>query len=590
MRSNTGLRRRLRGTAALVLVGLAAACGGGGSTPKVSVPTIEFGPASNTDGLLRPTPNGFSFANFAAASVPNVAFGGADLAAMFGSGPEVCSSGTGDTCVPTAEAAEWARMVNESRQSGHCEGFIVLALQRFAVKESPDTAQLSTDTPVVRGIYRGFATQFLDGARAESRAWRGQSVRDVVAELVSSLKDGVPDHVLGVYGEIGGHAVLPYSVTFADKDNARIGIYDSNWPGQERHVSVDLAAGTWRFSFDGQDPESDPNAWTGGSGDIDLSSLKGRIGGACPFCDSKTTTTTPTMLSIRASAPTWSLATARGTVTPGGAQVEGVDVTKVRAAGILPKSDEWVVTVDPAEMGATKPVRLSLPAGSSATIVTPRAIARATTGKKAAAAFDLTPTTVSTTSRTASVLLTNGDRAVTADNRATTLSLDGEGVPVTGTVATTVPSPQTTAGTKATTTTVKGTTTATTTGPTATTVGPTATTTAPATTAAPTTTTNPISMTHSFRNGGTTGYTNSCGMEILDVTVNGATNVSSVTATVGGTAAPSAMNSSGNDWTFYSMPNKSPGTYTMAVTVTAANGTHTKNLTIVYDNDCIQGN
>ena len=586
-----------------VFAALVAGCGGSGAgAPEVSVPVIEFGPASDTDSMLRASPNGFSFPNFTAASVTGQEFAGADLAAMFGSGPEICASGSGDSCVPTAEAAEWARMVNDSRQSGHCEGFIVLALQRFAEKATPDTEKLATESPVVHGIFRGFSSQFLQTTRDESRAWRGRSVRDVIAELVTSLKDGVPDHVLGLYGKIGGHAVLPYSVIFADKDNAEIGIYDSNWPGQERRVTVDLAKGTWQFSFDGQDPETDPNAWTGGSGDMDLSSLKAHVTGPCPFCDSKTTTTTPTMLAIRASAPTWSLTTSRGTVTPTGQPVQGVDVTKVRAsgAGVPAKTDEWVVTVDASEMKQASPVRLAMPAGSTATVVTPRAVARATTGKKASAAFDLTPTTVSTDSRTASVLLANGDRKVTASNKATTLSLDNDGVPVTGTVVSTAPP------SNATVTTTKGGSSAATTAPptgTATTAPPTGTATTapgagttttvgdsnattPGTTTATTTTTNPISLTHSFREGGTTGYNNSCAMEILDVTVNGATNVSSVTATVGGTAAPSAMNSSGNDWTFYSMPNKSPGTYTMAVTVNASNGSRTKTLTIVYDNDC----
>ena len=578
------------------VVAVSACSGSGEPATTVSVPDVELGPASNTDGVLRPTPNGFSFMNFGASAVPAEEFGGADLAAMFGSGPEICASGTDATCSPTAEAAEWARMVNESRQSGHCEGFIVQALQRFGAKETPDTSSLTNSPGVVHGIIRGFASQFLPGTRAESKAWSKRSVRDITAELVASLKDGVPDHVLGVYGEIGGHAVLPYAVTFTDAAHASISIYDSNWPGQERRVTVDLDAQEWAFSFDGTDPETDPNAWTGGNGSMDLSSLKAHVQGSCPFCDSKTTTTTPTMLAIRAAAPTWRLTTARGTVTAEGSDIDGVHVSRVRAGATIPtKKNEWLVTVEPTEISAGKSVRLSLPAGSSAVIVTPKAIARAATDKKATADFSINDRSITTASKTADLTLTNGDRKVSAANKAVTLTLDGDDAPVVGSTTPTTVAQTTT--TVAKTTTTRPTSSATTTTIANQTAGTTVTTAAPATTSAPTTTvaqttttTNPVNFTHSFRNGGASGYWNSCSSEILDLTVTGAATVTSVTGSVGGTTMSNAMNSSGNDWTFYSMPTKTPGTYSMTITVNASNGVRTKTLTIVYDNDCIQGN
>jgi hypothetical protein len=571
------------------VVAVSACSGSGEPATTVSVPDVELGPASNTDGVLRPTPNGFSFMNFGASAVPAEEFGGADLAAMFGSGPEICASGTDATCSPTAEAAEWARMVNESRQSGHCEGFIVQALQRFGAKETPDTSSLTNSPGVVHGIIRGFASQFLPGTRAESKAWSKRSVRDITAELVASLKDGVPDHVLGVYGEIGGHAVLPYAVTFTDAAHASISIYDSNWPGQERRVTVDLDAQEWAFSFDGTDPETDPNAWTGGNGSMDLSSLKAHVQGSCPFCDSKTTTTTPTMLAIRAAAPTWRLTTARGTVTAEGSDIDGVHVSRVRAGATIPtKKNEWLVTVEPGEFSSGRSVALRLPAGSSATIVTPSAIARAATGKSTAD-FSVRERSITTESRSATLVLANGNKTVSATNKAATLTLDGNDLPVTGVVTTTTVLRSTTTASapssSAVTTTIANQT-----------AGTTVTTTAPATTSAPTTTvaqttttTNPVNFTQSFRNGGASGYWNSCSSEILDLTVTGATTVTSVTASIG-TSMFSAMNSSGNDWTFYSMPTKTPGTYSMTVTVNASNGVRTKTLSIVYDNDCIQGN
>ena len=675
----------LRAARATLLVSLLVSCSGGSAdapAASVSVPQVDFGPASNVDGKLRPVPNGFAFPNFTATAAPGNTFAGADLAAMFGDGPDVCASGTGDACSPTAEAASWAQMVNESRQSGHCEGFIVQSLSRFKGGQTPEAAQLPTSADVVQGILRGFATQFIPETRAESKGWRKTKVRDVLAELVTTLRDGTPDYVLGVYGDAGGHAILPYAVEFASADAARIQVYDSNWPGRNRFVDVDIAAGTWKFSFQGPDPENDPAAWTGGDGDMDLSSLDKRVSGTCPFCGGGTTAL-ETMLTIRASAPTWSIDTERGTVTPQ-STVDGVDVTQTRAAinGVF----EYVVLIDPAAVPLTKKdsITLRLPPKSVAYALTPKGIARAATSG-AKGTVGISEGTVSSTEGTTALRLAAGDEVIAADglaaeitagddgvsgtarsgsgatvdasttddNRAILLTIDGnkpvtkplevttkEDLPqeligsvtatdlppaterelanitpdppyvlpvvaTTTTAAVTTTAATTSGGSPATTqkptsgTTVSGTTTTigtttvtTTAGTTATTNAPTtaAPTTSPPTTAAPTTTTNPINFTHSFRNGGNTGYTNSCGMEILDLTVSGAVNVSTVSATVGGTAASNAMNSGGNDWTFYSMPNKSPGSYTFRVTITADNGTYSKNLTIVYDADCDPNN
>jgi hypothetical protein len=48
--------------------------------------------------------------------------------------------------------------------------------------------------------------------------------------------------------------VLPYAIEFPTADSARIQLYDSNWPGKNRFVDVDLKAEQWTFSFSGPDP------------------------------------------------------------------------------------------------------------------------------------------------------------------------------------------------------------------------------------------------------------------------------------------------------------------------------------------------
>jgi ABC-type glycerol-3-phosphate transport system substrate-binding protein len=114
------LHLKVIATASVVVV--LAACGGGGGAsnagPDVTVPEAT---GISQDTGLAPNPNGFAFPNFGSAGSPEV-FSETDLVSMFGATPDICVDGVTDPCNPTAEAAAWARMVNQARASGHCEG------------------------------------------------------------------------------------------------------------------------------------------------------------------------------------------------------------------------------------------------------------------------------------------------------------------------------------------------------------------------------------------------------------------------------------------------------------------------------------
>ena len=113
---------------------IVAACGGGGGAS--SDPTIDLVPVATE---LRPTPDGYAFPN-CAASVSPEELNTDDLVKMFGA--EACTGGIEAACEPIAEAAAWARMVNQARQSGHCEGIVVEASKRFNLSLLPQTVEL----------------------------------------------------------------------------------------------------------------------------------------------------------------------------------------------------------------------------------------------------------------------------------------------------------------------------------------------------------------------------------------------------------------------------------------------------------------
>jgi len=372
---------RVRGTSVFLTLVLFSSCSSGG--PEVTLPTAPALTRS-IDTEMRPTDDGFAFANFAATAVPDV-FDESDLVAMFG--PESCVDGVVEPCEPVAEAAAWARMINDSRASGHCEGLVVEALTRFNEGATPPTVELQNEGQVTKDIFRSFATQFLESTQQETLAWQKKSVGEIVNQLGASLASGRLEYSLGLYVDSGGHAVLPYAVELLGESEARIHVYDSNWPAKNRFVDVDLANESWEFSFSGEDPASDPNLWAGGSGDIDLTSLSSRQSALCPFCQTETTVRNSIVV-IKSTDRRWSISTERGTYSPSsGVEVEGVSAQPVRSAG-NPSTLDYVVFVEGLDLS------LDLPDPSSAYVARGSAVVQVQTRTGSSAPVEVTEDSV----------------------------------------------------------------------------------------------------------------------------------------------------------------------------------------------------
>ena len=323
-----GFRQRFFAVMATVAM-VASACSGGSSAPvDPNAPDIRNVTLTSVASGINPALDGFSFPNFAAAAV-NEEFNTDDMVTMFGNGSDVCVDGA-MPCELTAEATGWARMVNQARSSGHCEGLAVLSQERFNDKAIPKTFSLNNTADVSHAIMRAFSTQFLNEVQSATKSYSKMSMREIVATLVETLKKGTSQYTLGVYTDSGGHAILPYAVEMPSKDKAIVKIYDSNWPGKDRFVAFDLAKDTWEFSFSGQDPNNDPNIWQGGKGDVDLSPIQARTQGSCPFCGSKSAVGKSTLL-IRSSKPDWSIESADGTLKPGSSIVGDSVVRPLRS-------------------------------------------------------------------------------------------------------------------------------------------------------------------------------------------------------------------------------------------------------------------
>lgn len=255
------LRLRALACVAVLLVPALSSC----SRNQVNAAPIATG--------LQTAKNGWSFANFPSASFPDTNFDGDDLVEMFGADNGVCVDEIAEPCVLTAEAAAWAQMINQARASGHCVGLAALAAVRYNENASPETASLPQDKEVIRVISRAFATQFFPEVQTATSEWLAKSIDEKVEALAESFKRGRIDYTLGLYSQSGGHAVTPFAIEYPSKNIARVMVYDSNWPGRNRYVDIDLKSKTWAFSFSGEDPASDPDLWTGGSADLDITSV-----------------------------------------------------------------------------------------------------------------------------------------------------------------------------------------------------------------------------------------------------------------------------------------------------------------------------
>ena len=420
------MSRRLGQLTKFILVVIAlAACGGssGSSSPSGPVAT-----------QLQTSLDGWSFPNFPASEFPKTDFDEADLVSMFGSGKDICVGGVATPCKLTAEASAWARMVNQSRASGHCEGLVAIASTRFNNNESPVTVKIPSQDETIHALMRAFATQFLPEVQDAIGVWINKSLDEKIDELKNSFATGKLNYTLGLYTEGGGHALLPYAIEYPTPTTPKILLYDSNWPGKNRYVDIDLEAKTWRFSFSGEDPANDTAAWTGGPQDMDLTPLAAREG-TCPFCGDGTKVAKTTML-IRSNNLDWSVETNGGVVSP--ANPVGTDGTSVLPVKGSVKRDSYdyfvsvptssdsssATTVANKETSNTKS-KLKFSASTSVYAMMPDGIAQFTTSGKSDNPVEIEGSSISTKDPAVDLTLASGNLVANASGAAISLSISG---------------------------------------------------------------------------------------------------------------------------------------------------------------------
>lgn len=231
------------------------------------------------------TTQAFTFTNF-----DNTQSGGdmtAALAARMFGDAVVCSSGTQENCQPTAAAKAWIEEVNATLDHGHSEGMAVLSLLMSLGKVDPkafgadSAAALGFDNYALRAeLAYWAATQKILSVHAGDKKFAPNAVIPFLATALSDKKEAWR-LLIAIRDESGyraGHAVVPFGYFKGSAPNQYfIRIYDSNFPGEERRIELDVQANTWKY--EGSPNPDVPRTYTGGADNpLMFSPVSARLG------------------------------------------------------------------------------------------------------------------------------------------------------------------------------------------------------------------------------------------------------------------------------------------------------------------------
>ncbi|MEO8286694.1 MAG: hypothetical protein ABI670_09690 [Chloroflexota bacterium] len=242
---------------------------------------------------FRPETNGFAFENYGGDG-GRVNLAPADVRRMFGD--VACGSLAGGDCILTPPAERWMNQANESMSGGHCEGFASLSLVFYTEKEKSDQfgaprtvdLQLDGNEALQREIAYYFATQYTAPTAANEIKGTPNEMLDL---LIASFKDGAPGetYTMGIYqrGFKGGHAITPFAVEMKEDGRYAVLVYDNNYPGVTRTVTIDRNANTWNYeaSINPNEPASEYEG-DATTGTLSLTPTSPRlVKQVCAFCE-----------------------------------------------------------------------------------------------------------------------------------------------------------------------------------------------------------------------------------------------------------------------------------------------------------------
>jgi hypothetical protein len=242
---------------------------------------------------FRPDANGFSFENYGDQGEENMSAN--DVWRMFGDA--ACSRIEDGECTLTPPGQQWLEQVNSAMSGGHCEGMAVLSnlfytgylqAKDFGADTVPEL-ELADNIPLQREIAYWWATQSTYPARDGIVQQTPSGVLNTLMTSLAAGPEGGDQYAIGFYKRdfSGGHAVTPYAVEDRGDGIYAIMIYDNNYPGEAREITVDTNSDTWSY-VGSTNPAEEADEYEGDaeSMTLELAAIAPRLGQQyCAFCD-----------------------------------------------------------------------------------------------------------------------------------------------------------------------------------------------------------------------------------------------------------------------------------------------------------------
>jgi hypothetical protein len=243
------------------------------------------------DNGFRANVNGFNFPNYGN-DKGFVNLTSADVRRLFGDA--VCASLQGDECVLVPAGQQWMRAINEAMDGGHCDGFAALSGMVHRKQIDPESIggtntfamDIATNVALQREIAFWWATQVVTPTQD---GYVLGTPSEILDKLIAGLKSEKPESytvAVRMAGK-GGHAVTPYAVEDMGNQVFNVLVYDNNFPGAERRITVDKGHDTWEYNLSTR-PDIAASKWTGTAETktflLKTNSYRARTQD-CPFCE-----------------------------------------------------------------------------------------------------------------------------------------------------------------------------------------------------------------------------------------------------------------------------------------------------------------
>ena len=244
------------------------------------------------DNGFRVARDDFSFANWGRSQSADSNVTIQTLIDLFGHN-SVCLPGNTSTCILRPTTQQTLESWNNALSGGRCEGLATMSARFFLNMDDPVSFRASSsrvsdlrrdDAALNQAIVYWWSTQFLPEVADRAATSRTHSPLTITNNLIQGLAHGL-GYTIGLYFGSSGHSLTPFAVTRRSK-NYVIHVYDNNYPGQRREITIDSSDNSWRYPNAIVGPDGVATDWNGSTGTLELTPMSARQGPfTCPFCE-----------------------------------------------------------------------------------------------------------------------------------------------------------------------------------------------------------------------------------------------------------------------------------------------------------------